>query len=82
MSEKIIYKIHNLFVVLGNGQALLGISDIKLLDILTINCNTIYTQDAGRADKCSTNTMNCQDSVCEQHYTNMMQEAYIPQNTI
>ena len=30
-------------------------------------------QEVYRANKCSTNTVNCQDSRCEQHYTKMMQ---------
>ena len=31
----------NFFVVLGNRQPLLGMPDIEILDILTINCNTM-----------------------------------------
>ena len=30
--------------MLGNGQALLGMPDIEILDVLTINCNTIDMQ--------------------------------------
>ena len=48
------HKTCNLFVVPGNGQALLGMSDIETLDILNINCYTIDTQEADRAGKCST----------------------------
>ena len=72
------HKICYFFVVPGNGQALLSMLDIKTLDILTINCNTIETQEADRANKYSSNIANCQDSRCEQHYTNMMQEADRP----
>ena len=32
------------FVVPGNDPVLLGMPDIGILDILTINCNTIDTQ--------------------------------------
>ena len=53
---------------------MLGMSDIGTLDILTINCNTINTQDADRADKCSTNMTSSQVSRCEQYYTNLIQE--------
>ena len=40
-----------------------------------INFNTIDTQQTSRVDKCSTNTVICQDSCHSQHYTNIMQEA-------
>ena len=53
--------------------------DIEALDILTINCNTIDTQEADRDDKCSTNTSNCKGSTCKNHYANMMQQADRPQ---
>ena len=53
--------------------------NIETLDILTINCNTMDTQEVYRANKCSINTGNCQGSRYEQHYTNMMQEAERPQ---
>ena len=46
-------KICNFFVVPGNGQAFLGVPDIETLDILTINCNRIDTQEVDRADKYS-----------------------------
>ena len=48
---------------------------IEILDILTINCNIIGTQECDRARKCSINTANGQDLGCEQHYTNMRQDA-------
>ena len=52
--------------------------DIETLDVLTINCNTIDGKETDKADKGSTNTATCQGSRCEQHYTNMMQEAETP----
>ena len=69
------HKICNFFVVPGNGQALLGMPDIKTLDILTITCNTIDTQEVDKGKKCSANTANCHSSLCEQHYINVLQEA-------
>ena len=38
------------FVVPANGEALLGIPDIELLNILNINCNTVGT-DKGKMQK-------------------------------
>ena len=58
---------------------MLGMSNINTLDILTINCNTIGTREADITNKCSAITANCQGSCCEQHYTNMIQEAARPQ---
>ena len=72
------HKICHFFVVPGSEQVLLGMSGIDILDILTMNCNTIDTHKANRAIKCITNTANCQGSRCEQHYKNMMQEADSP----
>ena len=42
------YKICNFFLVPGNGQALLGMPDIELLNILTICCSTIGTEKEDR----------------------------------
>ena len=36
------------FVVPGNGQALLGMLDIKLPDILNVKCSTVDTQVQSR----------------------------------
>ena len=58
---------------MGNGQALLGMPELKTLDMITISCNIIDTQEANRADKCSTNTANCQGSRHYKHSTHMMQ---------
>ena len=57
-----------LFVVPGNGQALLGMPDTDMLNIININCNTIVTHGTDSAN-------NCSSSKHVQHYTNMMQEA-------
>ena len=69
----------NFFVAPGNGQALLGMPDIEILDILTINCNTIGTEEAAKAAKCSVNRAYSKDSGCEQQYTNTRQEADRPE---
>ena len=37
-----------------NGQALLGMPDIGLLNILTISCNTIGTEKEDKDANCST----------------------------
>ena len=42
-------KLCKFFVVPGNGQALLGMPDIDTLNIITINFNTIDTQETDRA---------------------------------
>ena len=68
-------KICSFFVVPGNGQALLGMPDIKTLDILTVNCNTIETKEADGAENHKTNTAKCQESTSEKQYINMRQEA-------
>ena len=67
-------KMCKFFVVPGIRQALLGMPDIKMLNIININCNTIDTHENDRADNCRTNTAICQGSRHE-HYTNMIQEA-------
>ena len=64
-----------IFVVPGNGQALLVMPEIDILNNITINFNTIVTKETNKADKCSTNTVIHQDSRHQQHYTNIMQEA-------
>ena len=66
------HEICKFFVVPGNRQALLGIPGINTINIITINFNTIYTQESDRADKYSTNTAIHQDSRHWQHYTNIM----------
>ena len=63
------------FLVPGNGQALLGMPDIDMLDIININCNTINTHGNDSVDNCSTNTAICQSSRHVQHCTNMIQDA-------
>ena len=50
----------------------------EILNIPTINCKTIATQETDRVTKCSSNTANTQGAGCEQHYTNMRQEASRP----
>ena len=60
-------KIYNFFVVPENRKALLGMPDIKLLNIITVSCNTIGTE---REDK----DMNCRHCIHnaggEQHCAN------------
>ena len=46
-----------------------------MLNIITINCNTIDTQETDRAINCIMNTAICEGSRHDQHNTNMMQQA-------
>ena len=39
------------FVVPGNGETLLGMPDIELLNLLNINCNTVGTNKEGKGTK-------------------------------
>ena len=71
-------KLCDLFVVLGNGQAILGLQDIEVLNILTINCNAIGTKETDRDASCSINTAITQDAGNEQCYTNTRQEPSMP----
>ena len=43
------------FVVLGNGQALLGIPDIDMLYTINVNIHSIGTEHDGGSDNCCTN---------------------------
>ena len=52
---------------------------IEILDILTINCNTIGTREADRAAKCNRNTDNGRSVLGEQLYTNIRQESDMPE---
>ena len=68
-------KMYNFSVVPGNWQVLLGMPDIEILSILTINCNTLGTKETDRAANCSTNTAITQGAGCDQNYTNTKQDA-------
>ena len=65
----------NFFVIPVNGQALLGMPDIEILYTLTINCNTIGTQEADKTAKYSISTAKDHGSEYEQHYTNTRKDA-------
>ena len=43
------------FVLLGNRQAFLGMTDIDVLNIINININAIGTDHIGGNDNCCTN---------------------------
>ena len=45
----------NFFVVPGNGQALLGMQHIDILNILIVSCNTVGTEEADKDVKNNTN---------------------------
>ena len=60
--------------MLGNGQALLGMPDIDVLDIININVKTIDTEDGRGSDNCCTNKAIPQSTWHEQQYKNTMQE--------
>ena len=53
-------KTFKFFVVPGDRQALLGMSDTDTLNIININWNTIDTHGNDSANNCSTNTVICQ----------------------
>ena len=63
------------FLVPGNRQALLGMPDIDMFNIIDINCNTIDIHGTDSVNTCRTNMAICQSTRHVQHYTNMMQEA-------
>ena len=60
-------EICNFFVVSGNRQVLLGMPDTEILNILTINCNTVDTKETDRTARWNAG--------CEEHHTNIRQEA-------
>ena len=49
-------KMFKFFIVPGNMQALLGMPDIDMLNIINIKCNTTDTHGNDSADNYSTNT--------------------------
>ena len=49
------HKMYNFFVVPGNGQALLGMPDTEILNVLTICCKTIHTMEADKGAHCRIN---------------------------
>ena len=61
------HKMCKFFVVLVNGQTLLGMSDINVLNIIIININTIYAVNGRHTYNCCTNKATPQS-------TNKMQE--------
>ena len=56
------HKICKYFAVPGNGQALLGMSDLDMLNIINININSIGTEHGGGNDNCCTNKANSQNA--------------------
>ena len=67
------HKMCKFFVVLGNGQALLSMPDIDVLNIMHINVNTIDVRDGSCTDNCCTNKAIPQSPWHEQQYANMTQ---------
>ena len=55
------HKVCSFIVVPDNGQVLLGMPNIEILNILTINCNTLGTEEADKDVTCSTNTPDTHD---------------------
>ena len=53
-----------------NGQALLSMPDIEILNILSISCNTIGIEEADKDACCSTNTSITNTAGSGQYYTN------------
>ena len=64
------WKICNFFVAPGNRQTLLGMTDIKLLNILTIICNIISTEREDKDVNCSTSRHSTHDAGSEQYCAN------------
>ena len=62
-------KMSRFFVVPGNRQPLLGMTDIETLGILTVNCNAIEMKDADSPGNCQAH-MNQEIDVTEEYYTN------------
>ena len=60
LKDNNIPEMYMFFVVPGNGQALLGMPDIDMFNIIKINCNTIGTHENDSTNNCSTNTVICQ----------------------
>ena len=70
--------IGNIFVVPGNRQALLGMLDTGVLNVMKINIHTIGTEQTGDSDKHCTNMHTVQEDEPKQEtvrfekcYTNM-----------
>ena len=58
------------FVVPGDGNALLGMPDIELLNIMQINCNTIGTKKEEKGVKDNENKRNAINVGSDQCYAN------------
>ena len=71
-------KMCNFFIVPGNGQALLAMPNLEKLNILTISCNTIGTEEAYKDANCSTNTSVTSGAGCEQWYGNIRSDTGEP----
>ena len=54
------------FVVPGDGEALLEMPDIELLNILNINCNTVDAEKDKKGVNCNTNKNSTIDAGSEQ----------------
>ena len=70
------------FVVPGNGQALLGLADIEILNILSVSWNIICTEKADKDAHCSTNTPVTHDAGSEQCYANTGPETVEPEKSL
>ena len=53
---------------------MLCMPNVKILGILTINCNTINTKEADEAGNHKTNIFNGQESTMDKQYVNMRQK--------
>ena len=60
--------------MLGNGQALLGMPDINVFNIININVNTVHKKYGRITGNCFTKKAIPQSQQYEQQYINMMQE--------
>ena len=63
-----------IFLVLRNGEALLGMPDIDVLKIMNTKVNTINIKDGSSTNNCYTNKVIPRSPWHEQQYANTMQE--------
>ena len=70
-----------IFVVPRNGQALLGMSDIDMLNNMNVNIHSIGTKQAGDSDNCYTNKPATQIEDMKQE-TNRAKKCYTNMDSI
>ena len=81
IEHKMITKYLSFFVVPRNGQALLGMPDIDVLNIIKVSIHSIGTKQTGDSDNCCTNrpTTQKEDTKLE---TNRAEKCYTNTDSI